>query len=104
MPKIKLDSVIQVEIDDVEKKIHEFQDYLRLNKIVANVTKDGLITLSEEDQDKQHKELTVQIKVMYAVIDWLPLLKKLKEDQESKTETYGDVQIGGMFKKRMNDK
>lgn len=104
--KINPDSLIGAEIEHIEEKIKEFQDYLRINSIVTKVTKtnDVLrideIVLTEEQQDKLHKEILVQIKMQYALFDWLPLLKKLKETDETKgLETRGDIEVNGMFKK-----
>lgn len=102
MPKkIDLKSLINVELRKLEAKIKEFQDYLQVNKInVSAVSDDGSITLSEDDQDKLHKEILVQIKIQDALFNWMPLLEKLKTaEQDKPLETRGDIEINGLFKK-----
>lgn len=108
--KINPDSLIAAEIEDLDDKVKEFQKYLRLNTIVSKVSKSGIsltideIMLSEEQQDKLHKEILIQIKMQDALFVWLPLLKKLRETEEGKQlETRGDVKVNGMFKNRNNN-
>lgn len=78
------DSLIKIELSKFEKKINEFFDYLDKVKI-----------MKIEDL----KEIDTQIKVMDAVTRWLPILEKLRENEQNrKTETRGDQEIGGAFK------
>lgn len=106
MAKIRIDkldskSLIKFELNSLEEKVKEFQDYLRINKINSTVTQAGVITLSEDDQDKLHKELLIQIKVQDAIFNWVPLLEKLRESQEVKdVETRGDIEINGLYKNK----
>lgn len=96
---IKPESYIHFELKKIESKVKEFQDYLSLNPITAQVTKGNEILLSDENQDKLHKEIVIQIKMQDALFNWLPLLEKLREDESKEVEKRGDVKIGGMFKK-----
>lgn len=98
-PKITEKGLIDLELQKLQDKVNEFQDYLNINKITAQVTKGNDIILGEDDQEKLHKEILVQIKMQDAVFNWLPLLEKLKEKDVAKQETYGDAKIGGHFNK-----
>jgi hypothetical protein len=99
--KINKDSPIALEIVEYEEKIREFQNYLKKNPIVSTIRKGGDIQEEPESQDKRHKEIAVQIKVMDALPAWLLALKKLREEQaENELETRGDVDVPGMFKNR----
>lgn len=99
--KINKDSLISVELEKLQKKVDEFQKYLEMNPIITQVTKDNIIVITEDDQDKLHKELLVQIKVQDAIFSWLPLLEKLKEEKSTKDmATYGNVEVNGMFKNK----
>lgn len=107
--KIDPDRLISVELEHLENKVKEFQDYLRLNTIVTKVTVANRsanideILLSEDAQDKLHKEIVIQIKMQDALFTWLPLLEKLKEGEASKElETRGDIAVNGLFKNRNN--
>lgn len=104
----KLDdkSLIHFNLQKLEDKVNEFQTYLEINKINSVVTKDGEINIKLEQQDMLHKELLVQIKVQDALFSWMPILLKLKEGEQEKTniETLGDVEINGLYKDKMNDK
>lgn len=99
MPKkINIENIIATELEKVEEKVREFQRYLLDNSVSGMASVGGDITLSEDDQDKIHKEITMQIKMMDAVLNWLPLLKKYRETEEQKKPgTYGDQEVGGMF-------
>jgi ribosomal protein S6 len=45
------------------------------------------------------KEIDTQIKMMDAIIRWLPILEKLRETETTKKmETRGDQQVGGAFR------
>lgn len=100
MAKIKLtdDSLIHIELTKLENKVNQFQQYLEMNPITAHVTKGNEIILSEDNQDKLHKEILLQIKIQDALFNWLPALEKLKEKEVDKMETRGNVEINGMFK------
>lgn len=107
MPKSKkLDekSLIHYNLEKLEAKVNEFQDYLQLNKINSSVTKDGHVSLGIDAQDQMHKELIVQIKVQDALFKWLPILEELKEGKKTinEIETYGDVEINGLYKDKLN--
>lgn len=111
MPKhTKAENLIDSEIKELENKVKEFQDYLRLNSIISNVGNKGKLRIDEldltiEDQDKLHKEIVIQIKMQDAVFNWLPLLRKLRESEEEKQmETRGDVEVSGMFRNIKNGK
>lgn len=110
MAKIKVESIIAEELHDVEEKVKEFQKYLRLNTIVSQVVKGEAFSidelmLSEEQQDKLHKEIVIQIKMQDAVFNWLPLLQKLRESEGGKPlETRGNQEVNLLFKNRNNQK
>jgi len=98
--KVTIDSLIHLELSKLERKVKEFQSYLELNPINASVTKGGDVLLSEDAQDKLHKEIVIQIKMQDALFNWLPLLEKLKaKESEKKPETRGDIEIGDFFNK-----
>jgi hypothetical protein len=98
--KINITELIARELGNFEDKLREFQRYLKDNNISGIVSVGNDFDLSEENQDKLHKEIIVQIKMQDAIMNWLPLLKKLRETEEQKDiETKGDIKIGGMFKK-----
>jgi hypothetical protein len=97
--KIDPKTLISFELDKLEQKVQEFQNYLSMNPITAQVTKGSQILLTEDDQDKLHKELVIQIKVQDALFAWMPLLEKLREAQAGKQlETRGDIEVNGLFK------
>lgn len=100
MPKkINVDNIIGSEIEKVEDKVREFQRYMTDNNISGVASSGGEFSLSEENQDQLHKEITMQIKMMDSVLTWLPLLKKLRETEKDKEpETYGNQTVGGHFK------
>jgi len=106
--KIQIDNLIVKEIQELEEKVKEFQTYLRINTIISTVIEHSdssntdYIRLTEEQQEKLHKEILVQIKMQDAVFNWLPLLKKLRESTAEKemNETRGDIPINGMFKNK----
>ena len=101
MAKIKVESLINVEIEKLQAKVNQFQKYLEMNPITAQVTKDSEIILSQDNQDKLHKEIIIQIKMQDALFNWLPLLEKLKKGEEGKElETRGDIEINGLFKSK----
>lgn len=91
---------VDVEIGKLESKINEFQSYLSQNSIIAQVTSANEILLTEDEQEKRHKEILTQIKMQDALFAWLPLLKKLKEDTAIKTdELRGGQEANGLFNK-----
>ena len=98
--KVDTAALIEKEIGNFVAKVEEFQQYLKDNDVR------GLASLGDEDftttyQDKLHKEILIQIKMQDAILNWLPLLKKLREDDETKKETIrGGASVGGMFKKQ----
>ena len=101
--KVNPENVIDSEIAKVEEKLCEFQRYLKDNNVAGMASVGGDISLSEEDQDKIHKEIAMQIKMMDSVLNWLPLIKKLRETEQSKElEIRGDAKIGGLFKKQQD--
>lgn len=88
--KIDTKSLIHLELEKLEKKVNEFQKYLQDNPIVR---------LEEEDSDKLHREIVIQIKIQDALFSWLPLLEKLRSVDDGKSgNTRGDVDISPMFK------
>jgi hypothetical protein len=103
--KIDEKSLIHFNLEKLEAKVNEFQDYLEMNSINSIVTKDGEVELSLDAQDQLHKEILVQIKMQDALFSWMPILEKLKEGENNKTniDTYGDKEINGLFKDQMND-
>lgn len=56
--------------------------------------------LSPLEQEKLHKEIAIQIKMQDAILVWLPILEKLKQREEEKLQTYGDVEVNGLFNKK----
>lgn len=101
MPKAVKDiNNINVELKKFEEKLNQFQVYLEQNTIVTQVTKDDEILLSAEGQDQLHKEITMQIKMQDSILSWLPLLKKLREENNSKQEEMrGGMEVNGLFVK-----
>jgi len=97
---LKIDNLVEVEIQKFEAKLQEFQDYMKLNTIVTRVTDGDKILLTEENQGLLHDEILIQIKMQDAVLSWMPLLKKLREvEKEKASEIRGDVPVGDHFKK-----
>lgn len=102
MAKIKIDSksLINIELKKLEDKVKQFQDYLEINNINTVVAIDGSIQMTEDQQDKMHKEMLIQIKIQDALFAWMPLLEKLKQGEADKADNVrGDIEVGGMFKK-----
>jgi len=98
--KLNTETLVDVEITKFETKLKEFQSYLELNAIVTKVIDGSGIILTEENQGLLHDEILIQIKMQDAVLQWLPLLKKLKEiEVEKEKENRGNVEVGGLFKK-----
>lgn len=103
MAKIKVDSLIGFELDKLEAKVGEFQQYLEENSIITKVTSGNEILLALEEQDKLHKEIVIQIKMQDALFNWMPLLEKLREGAEQKKlELRGDAEANGLFNKKRN--
>ncbi len=99
MPKkINPENLIGTELDKVEDKVREFQRYMKDNNISGVASTGGEFTLSEENQEQLHKEITMQIKMMDAVLNWLPLLKKFRETTQAKEEVRGGIEVGEHFK------
>lgn len=101
MAKANIDNLIKMELEKIEKKVEEFQEYLEINPIVSD---SSFLLLEEDTQNRVHKEITIQIKMQDALFNWLPLLEKLREDKSKKqTSTRGDVKVGGMFAKKLEN-
>lgn len=99
--KINTDILTAFELEKLENKVQQFQKYLEMNPITAQVTKNNEILLTEDTQDKLHKEIIIQIKIQDALFNWLPLLEKLRQSEKTKDiETRGDVPVNGLFKKK----
>lgn len=99
---IKLIGNIDYEVSRVEDKVKEYQDYLEKNTIITKV-KDNKLEEADDSVGARHKEIEVQIKIMDALLRWLPLLKNLKEEESKKQiEVRGDSEINPMFKKRLD--
>lgn len=96
--KVNAAALIEKEIGNFVDKVEEFQRYLKDNDVR------GVVSLGDDEftsamQDKLHKEILIQIKMQDAILNWLPLLKKLKEDDVVNKETArGGAAVGGMFK------
>jgi thiamine kinase-like enzyme len=98
MAKIKAESLLSIELEKLENKVNEFQQYLEENSIITKVTRDSEIIIALEEQDKLHKEIVIQIKMQDALFNWMPLLEKLREGSISKKlETRGNVKLNGLF-------
>lgn len=97
--KPKIEELIGPELGNFEEKLKEFQQYLKINTIITKVTDGNSILLTEENQDKLHKEIIVQMKMQEYVLNWLPLLKRLKETEVITEKTYGNKEVGGAFRK-----
>ena len=101
---IKLIGNIDYEVSRVEDKVKEYQDYLQKNTIITKV-KDNKLEEADDSIAVRHKEIEVQIKIMDALLRWLPLLKNLKEeDSKKQIEARGDGEINPMFKNRLGNK
>lgn len=102
--EVKNISNIEFELSRIDEKIKEYQDYLSENTIITKV-KDNKLKEASEDQSLRHKEIEVQIKMMDAVLKWLPTLKSLREEEtETKSlETRGDVQVSGIYKNKQGE-
>jgi len=99
--KLTVESYIHFELDKLQVKVDEFQTYLEMNPITAQVTQGNEVLLTQDNQDKLHKEIVIQIKMQDALFSWMPLLEKLKETAATKElVTRGDVVVNGMFKNR----
>lgn len=88
------DSVIAFELDRLDEKIKEFQDYLEKNTIITKVKNN---TLKEADETNRHKEIDTQIKMINALFLWLPSLEKLRSTEEKKPDIRGGNSLNGMF-------
>lgn len=98
---IKVESLISFEINKLQDKVDQFQQYLEMNPITAQVTQANEILLTQDTQDQLHKEIIIQIKMQDALFNWLPLLEKLKLNEADKgLETRGDVPVNGLFKNK----
>jgi tyrosine-protein phosphatase YwqE len=101
--KIDNKNLVLFELNKLENKVNEFQSYLELNPINASVTRGNEIILTEENQDKLHKEIVIQIKMQDALFSWIPLLEKLREGEQNKElETRGDIEVNGLFKSNIS--
>lgn len=104
--KIDVDKLISTELENFENKLKEFQDYLLINSIIypkSNSVRIDELNMTEEDQEKLHKEISIQIKMQDAVLTWLPLLDKLRETKAEKTmDVRSNEEMAGLFKNRMN--
>lgn len=89
----KNEGVIALEISKYEEKIKEFQDYLEQNNVVTKVTSKGEYNEADNVQDKRHKEILIQIKMMDALPNWLSALKKLREEEIDKLELRGGTEM-----------
>lgn len=102
--KLNTESLINVEIQNLEDKVKEFQTYLKQNSINTNTN--GIRYDDTEDlesQDKRHKEIVIQIKMQDALFNWLPLLEKLRQGEDAKKlETRGDVPVNGLYASKQN--
>ncbi len=102
--KINTDSLIGLELEKLQSKVDQFQDYLEINSITqySNIRVDEI---EEDIQDKLHKEIIVQIKMQDAIFNWLPLLEKLKEaSSENNVELRGGAEFNGLMQKAQNNK
>lgn len=102
--KINTDSLIGLELEKLQSKVDQFQDYLEINSITqySNIRVDEI---EEDIQDKLHKEIIVQIKMQDAIFNWLPLLEKLKEaSNENNIELRGGAEFNGLMQKAKNNK
>lgn len=97
--KITDQSLIHFELEKLEAKVNQFQTYLEMNPITAVVTQGNEVILTEENQDKLHKEILIQIKIQDVLFNWLPALEKLKEKKVDKISTRGDIEVSGLFKR-----
>lgn len=98
--KIKVESLIALPLKKFEDKLNQFQTYLEEHPIQGMVLTDKDIKVASEWTELNHKEIAVQIKMQEAVLNWLPLLEKLKQGEAAKnTEVRGESEIGGMYKK-----
>jgi hypothetical protein len=100
LKKLDEKSLIHINLEKLESKVDEFQQYLQMNPITASVTKDNEVLLSLDAQDKLHKEILIQIKMQDALFGWMPILEKLKEREQEVNTVRGDIEIGGMFTKQ----
>lgn len=100
--KIDPKSLIHFELSKLEDKVHEFQKYLELNTIISKVgVRIDELELADDQQDKLHKEIVIQIKMQDALFNWMPILEKLRDTSETKElQTRGDVEVNGMFKNK----
>lgn len=98
----KKENLIALETNKYEDKVKEFQDYLEQNSVVTKVTQDGNINEAENIQEKRHKELLIQMKIMTELPNWLAALKKLREDEENKTELRGGSEISAAARLMMD--
>lgn len=96
--KIDNKSIIHFELEKLENKVNEFQEYLEINSI----TKKAVDNKDDDNvQDDLHKEILIQIKMQDALFGWLPLLEKLRDGLSKKgVETRGDIEINGLFKSK----
>lgn len=84
-------SLINVELEKFEKKLAEFQSYLEENSINS---------YSEE----KFKEQEMQIKIMDAVLRWLPQLELLRGEEGKKTvELRKGSTINGLMQSQLDN-
>lgn len=98
--KIDNKSLIHFELKKLEDKVKEFQLYLEKNTIIKPLSKEQI----EDEQDKLHKEIVIQIKMQDALFSWMPALLKLREaeNEKNKIDTRGDVEINGLFRNKIS--
>lgn len=98
--KLDPQSLIHFELAKLEDKVHEFQQYLQTNTIISSVSPDAF-DMADDQQDKLHKEIIIQIKMQDALFNWMPVLEKLRESTNAKQiETRGDIVVNGLFKQK----
>lgn len=101
---IKTEGLIDVELEKLDGKVQEFQKYLEINSILNANNGIRYDEVEIESQDKLHKEIVIQIKMQDALFSWMPLLKKLREETAAKSmETYGDVEVNGLYRKKKGE-
>lgn len=92
---------IDYELNKLEEKVKEFQDYLSVNTVITKV-KDAELKEASENQQLRHREIEVQIKMVDALFKWLPVLKVLRDGdtaEKKDIETRGDTGVSGLYKR-----
>lgn len=93
MAKKEVKSLIALELENFEKKINQFQNYL------------NEFNISTIDEDKKrHDEITAQIRIMDALPKWLLELERMRikdVEEKEKVVVKGGNELSGLMQEKI---